>query len=216
MDQQHITVDTIRRRVAERYPMYTENPGFEQWLEHRTGKDMDEVDRYLDLLDSYGYMTGDGTLAEDYVAMPDPASVATELNRQLQGLHPDIVDLLNAASVEGTRFSNEVLAHLLPERSDIDAALELAIRAGVVRRERHESEVPLLSYDYRFVPTQTRDILYTRLQDQERARLHGSIVDYLGTMMEKAGDKATRDMLFELIHEHNDLASRPSPTSPSE
>ena len=75
MEEQLRGVEEIRAHISERYPMYVANPGFEQWLLRRAGTDVAKIGDYLTLLDDYGYITGDGTLANDYQNVPAPEGV---------------------------------------------------------------------------------------------------------------------------------------------
>lgn len=211
MDQQAAAMERIGKYVAERYPMYVTNPGFEQWLYAKAGLEQAMLDRYLQLLEDYGIISGDGTIADNYRDLPDPERVREDIDRRIAALTPEALDLLSTASVEGDRFSPEILGGVREDRDGIDPILQQAVAAGVIAPESNLSTVPALSHRYRFVPLQTRKVLYERLPDEERLRLHSRLVELLSAEVEKVNDPGAQDMLHRLISEHNKLFARPDP-----
>jgi hypothetical protein len=213
MDQQAAAMDRIGSYVAERYPMYVTDAGFEQWLYGKAGLDKEMIDRYLALLEDYGYISGDGKLAGDYTSLPDPANVAGDIERRLAGLPPGVLDILRIASVEGDRFSPEIVSRLGGTNGEIEQLLESAVHARVIAPEPNASTIPALAHRYRFVPLQTRKVLYEQLPDEERLRLHAGLVDLLSAEVERVSDPGAQDMLHHLISEHNKFFARPDPPS---
>jgi len=211
MDELEQNVDMIHTYIIERYPMYVANAGFEQWLLRRAGTDRGNVDEYLTLLEDYGYMLGDGTLAGDYQAMPLLEEVAGDIEQRLAALPPDIRTLLRRASVQGERFNRDDLA---VEGEEHDALLEGAVRAGVIAPDRQRGGTSAIASHYRFVPAQIAKVLYDELPEEERARYHTGLVDALSAQAEQTTDLGTQDMLNQMISEHNKSFARPD-ASPS-
>jgi len=211
MDQQAAAMERIGRYVAERYPMYVTNAGFEQWLYAKAGLEREMIDRYLELLEDYGIISGDGRITEDYRTLPDPERVRDDIERRIAALSPEALALLSTASVEGDRFSTEILAEVHGSGKDIDRLLQKAVDAGVIVPESNISMIPALSHRYRFVPLQTRKVLYERLPDGERTRLHSRLVELLSAQVAKVSDPGAQDMLHRLISEHNKVFARPDP-----
>jgi hypothetical protein len=211
MDHQATGMEQIGCYVAERYPMYATDTGFEQWLYAKAGLSREMIDRYLALLESYGYISSDGKLAGDYRSLPDPDRVTQDIERRLAGLSPGAIDALRVASVEGDRFSPEILEQLRDTSDSPERLLESAVRAGVIAPEPNASTVPALAHRYRFVPLLARSVLYEQLTPGERLRLHARLVEILSAETESVTDPGALDMLHHLISEHNKVVARPDP-----
>jgi predicted ATPase len=214
---EHERVAEIHRHLIERYPMYKTDNGFEQWLLEKTGADPARIDAYLDLLYGYGYIDGEGTLSGDYAAVPDPEHVQEDIRARLDRLDPASRTLLRTASIEGVNFDPEVTAALcgVPVAEALDA-IRRGIDVGVVARAMPNSLYSGSGESYRFVPRQTREILYNELPDEDRVRLHAALLDFLGDRLQAADEPGTREMLEQMINEHNNIASRPGPLPSSE
>jgi hypothetical protein len=212
MNQQQSIVTEIHTVLIERYPMYQSNGGFEQWLLRKAGTDESKINTYLDLLDSYGYMNGDGTLASDYVEMPEPEQVLDDINARLTNLSSGALDALRRASIEGEHFCVETVTALsdADERRATDLLRE-SERNRVIVRDGSESLYSKQCERYRFLPLQTRDILYKQIPDEERATLHMAFVEFLSSKVEVIEDDGQRDMLNHMISEHNKRFARPEP-----
>lgn len=209
MEQQQ-GVEEIHARISERYPMYVANPGFEQWLLQRTGADIGKIEDYLTLLDEYGYITGDGTLANDYQNVPDPGHLTEDIERRLASLSPDARALLGRAAVQGARFSMSLVAPVDGGAGDRDALLGEALAAGLVARDEDEdARIPALSHRYRFVPRQTARILYEGLPEEERGSYHMALVEMLSDEIGRVAEPGAQDMLAEMIRQHNRDAAQP-------
>lgn len=200
----------ISTMLIERYPMYKVNPAFEQWLLARTEGDSDSLIRYLDILDGFHYMNGEGVLTEDYLMLPEPEDLVDVIRRRLEPLEPETRELLRRASVEGAYFSTEVLGVLHEVDPDqVTQLLRPALDRGVVACDGRERLYSRGSMRYRFVPTQMHEILRRELPQEERHRLHGMIVEYLGDELRRADDPGRQEMLGEMLSEHNKSITRP-------
>ncbi len=215
MDELEQNVDAIHTYIIERYPMYVANPGFEQWLLRRAGNNRANVEEYLTLLEDYGYMLGDGTLAGDYQAVPLLEDVAGDVEQRLSALTPDTRALLRCASVQGERFNRDSLAMLGTKREDYAPLLEEAVRAGIIAPDQHASRSAIASH-YRFVPARVAGVLYEELPEEERARYHTEMVESLSAQAEQTTDLGTQDMLSQMISEHNKSFARPDASSSKE
>lgn len=213
MDEQQAAIEQIAHHIGERFPMYRTNLAFEQWLYGKAGNDRNKIDDYLDLLYDYGYIGGDGMLADSYAQLPEPDQVTADIERRLSQLDPETRRLLSEASIEGAHFNPEVTAALHGSQEGVAALLRKAEGAGVIARDEHQADNPILSHHYRFVPLRLREILYEELPEDDRVRLHTALVELLGEEVGKEGDQGTQDMLARLISEHNNRASRPDPPS---
>ncbi|MDB5034296.1 MAG: hypothetical protein JWQ98_1537 [Chlorobi bacterium] len=211
MNDQQNDLEAIHQSIRERYPMYIVNQGFEHWLLDRTGADLTALDRYFRLLDDYGYLSGDGTLAADYADMPGPSEVTGDIERRLAGLPPTTLEMLGRASVEGERFRVEPLAMPGGGLHQAEALLQPAVTAGVIACDRGSSDLSPLKHRYRFLPMRTRKMVYDRLSEAQRADYHASLVDSLSMELERADDPGARDMISGMISEHNKSVTRPDP-----
>jgi hypothetical protein len=219
MQEQQQGVEKLRTHISERYPMYVADPGFEQWLLHRTGADLGRIEGYLALLDDYGYITGDGTLANDYQNVPDPERVVEDIECRLATLSPATRSLLRCAAVQGSHFSL-ALAAVMDEAEGFgggERLLDEAIAAGVVaREEQYDASLPSLSHRYRFIPQRTAKLLYDELSDEDRLGFHAALVELLSADAMRATEPGARDMLAAMISEHNNRFARPDPSPTKE
>jgi len=210
MDTQQNELARIHTILIERYPMYKANPAFEQWLLARTEDDPDSLMRYLDLLDGFQYINGEGVLTGDYTTLPEPDELAGTIRKRLDALGSETRGLLRLASVEGAYFSAEVLGALHGTSHDhVIRLLQPALDLGIVAHDGREPLYSRHSRRYRFVPTQMYEILCRELPEEERRRLHGVIVEYLGAELKRADDPGSREMLGEMLSEHNKSVTRP-------
>jgi hypothetical protein len=219
MREQQPGVEEVRAHISERYPMYVANPGFEEWLLHRTGADLGRIEGYLSLLDDYGYITGDGTLANDYRNVPDPEHVVEDIERRLATLSPATRSLLRRAAVQGSRFSLALAAAIDGAEGfgEGERLLDEAIAAGVVARdEQYDASLPSLSHRYRFLPQRVGKLLYDELSDEERVGFHAALVELLSAEAMRAVEPGARDMLAAMISEHNNRFARPNPSPTKE
>lgn len=205
------SIATVHRTIIERYPMYHEDPAFEAWLFSKAGTDVERIEEYLDTLHDFGYIDGEGMVCGDYTAMPDPSGMVAEMQRRLDGLDESTRDLLRIASVEGPTFSTEVLAHL-SDRSieEVEQAICKAVEEGVFHHDGAESMFTSASGRYRFRPLQLRDLLYDELPGGRRAELHRRAITFLSEELERNDEPGAREMIGQLIEEHNRHASRPA------
>jgi hypothetical protein len=212
MNQQQSIVEEIHTILIERYPMYQSNGGFEQWLSRKAGTDESKINTYLDLLDSYNYMNGDGTLASDYVEMPAPEEVLDDINARLTNLSSAALDALRRASIEGEHFCVETVTALSDDNAGrVADLLREGERNRLIVRDGSEALYSDQCERYRFLPLQTRDILYKQIPDEERTRLHMAFVEFLSSKVEDIREDGRRDMLNHMISEHNKRFSRPEP-----
>jgi class 3 adenylate cyclase/tetratricopeptide (TPR) repeat protein len=102
--------------------------------------------------------------AGDYVL---PGTVQAVLLGRVDGLRPELRDLLRLASVIGQDFSRAILDRLVPaHRSTEPMLLELEALGFVVRLPQGEVG------DYRFKHVTTQEVTYGTLLRAERARAH--------------------------------------------
>lgn len=207
MEQEHASADVIRPFIKGRYPMYQQNPAFEHWLSKKAGNDQGNLAEYLDLLQGYGFIAGDGTIYAGYETMPEPAGVQADIERRLSSLDADTLALLRLASVEGERFSAAALKAMAGE--DLESRLQPAIDAGVVVRDTNPAEVAALGHRYRFVPLQVRQMLYDGMPDDQRGDAHTALVEYLSQELGRTEEVGAQDMLSRMISQHNKGVMRP-------
>ena len=194
--------------------MYQGNTAFEQWLLQKAGRNESNLDEYLDLLNEYGFIAGDGIVYAGYENLPEPAGVQADIERRLSSLTPDTQALLRRASEEGERFSTAALGALDESRGTVESRLQPAVDAGVIAPDSNSSEIPALGHRYRFIPLQMRHILYDQLSDAERADAHTALVEYLSEQLGRTDDVGEQDMLSRLISQHNKRVMRPDPPTP--
>lgn len=210
MDENH-KIAEIHRAIIERYPMYQKDPAFETWLHDKAADNAETVEEYLDALSDYGYLDGEGMICGDYTSMPDPSGILDDMKSRLDVLDPASRDVLRAASVEGPTFSAEVVTVLMDgAQADVERAIETAIAADVIRPDGDEGLYAGASRSYRFHPLQLRDMLYGELPGDRRAELHRRTIEFLMTESERATEPGRREMISQLIDEHNQHASRPA------
>lgn len=201
----------VHRTIIERYPMYHEDPAFEAWMFDRTGSDAGKIAEVLDALAAYGYLDGEGMVTGNYAAMPDPSVMTEEMRGRLDAIDGRTRELLRIASVEGPTFSAEVLAHIDGASvADVDASIARAIDSGVVQPDGGEAMFISSSARYRFHPQIVRDMLYHELPGDRRAELHRRAIEFLSSELEQTTEPGAREMIGQLIEEHNRHASRPA------
>ena len=205
------SIAEVHRTIIERYPMYREDPAFEAWLLRKAGTDEEKIAEYLDTLADFGYLDGEGMICGEYTAVPDPARVLEEMRTRLDRLDGATREALRVASVEGPTFSAEVLAWL-GGSSDGEATsgIDRAVEAGIVRPDGGEAMFITASRRYRFHPLQLRDLLYEELPGDRRAELHRRAIEFLSAELERNEEPGAREMIGQLIEEHNRHASRPA------
>ena len=204
-------IAAIHLVVIERYPMYKEDPAFEAWLQDKAGTDQETIEVYLDTLADYGYLDGEGMICGDYTRLPDPSRVVEDMKSRIAALDAGTREVLRAASVEGPTFSAEVVARLLEgESGGVDSAIAAALAADVIREDGDEPLYEAASRSYRFHPLQLRDILYDELPGDRRAELHRRAIEFLTDEAGRATEPGKREMISQLIDEHNQHASRPA------
>ena len=211
MDEQQAAIERIAHHIGERFPMYRTDLAFEQWLYRKAGSDRKKIDAYLDLLHEYGFIGDDGMLSDSYAGIPDPDQVEADIERRLATLDAPARRLLSEASVEGARFNVDVATFLHGSRDGVEALLRSAEAAGLIARDENQADNPILSHHYRFVPLRLRDILYEELPEEDRVRLHTSLVELLGEEVAREGELGAQDMLARMISEHNRQGARPDP-----
>jgi predicted ATPase len=205
------SIAEVHRTIIERYPMYHEDPAFEAWLHGKAGTDVEKIEDYLDTLADYGYIDGEGMVCGDYTTMPDPSRILDDIRARLDRLGRDARELLRVASVEGPTFSLEVLSHLRGcPAENASRAIDDAVDAGIVRADGSEEMFASASGRYRFYPLQVREVLYEELAGGERAELHRRAVEFLTDELERNEEPGSREMIGQLIEEHNRHASRPA------
>jgi predicted ATPase len=205
------SIAEVHRTIIERFPMYKEDPAFETWLFGKAGTDLEKVEEYLDVLADYGYIDGEGVVRGDYRKAPDPSRVLEEIAARLDGLDGATRELLRVASIEGPTFSAEVLAHLqncAPEEAQ--RSISAAIDAGIIQADGSEAMFAAASNRYRFHPMQMRDILYEELPGGRRAELHRRAIEFLSEELGRNTEPGAREMIGQLIEEHNRHGSRPA------
>jgi hypothetical protein len=213
MNQQESIVEEVHKEIIERFPMYVTDAGFEQWLFRKAGSDREKIAEYLGLLDSYGYMHGDGKLAADYVNLPDPQGVTEDIHRRLGRVGPEIRRALSYGSVEGEKFCGSTITALGgPDATETGRLLQEAEQAGLVMRDGTEAIYSGFCERYRFTPLQLRNVLYDGLSGEERMRLHDAFVEFLSDELHRVKDAGAREMLQQMISLHNGRAARPSPS----
>lgn len=203
-------LNDLHAALARRYPMYKANPAFEGWLLEQTDADPMLVEQYLEMLDDHEFISGDGTLSGDYTTLPALEHLADAIRRRLDQLAPETRPLLQHASIEGAYFSIDALA-ALEDSTPQDAAhrLQPAVDSGVVVRDGSDPLYSGFSARYRFVPMQAREVLYQELTDADRAHYHGRMVEYLGRELERTEDVGAREMLSQMLSDHNKHITRP-------
>jgi predicted ATPase len=205
------SIAEVHRTIIERYPMYKEDPAFEAWLLRKAGTDVERIEEYLDTLHDYGYIDGEGMVTGEYTKAPEPASMLEEIQRRLDALDDTTRSTLRIASVEGPTFSTEVLARLCGgSAGDAEHAVAAAVDAGVVQPDGSEGMFASASKRYRFYPLQMRDLLYEELAGGQRAELHRRAIEFLSEELERTREPGAREMIGQLIEEHNRHASRPA------
>ncbi len=120
------------------------------------------------LVETESVATHDGTvtLARPLEEIATPTSVREVVSQRLSRLEPATRDLLELAAVAGPEFGIDVLRRANPLRSDGLAALEPAVRSGLIE------ESPSRALSYRFAHELVRRALYDRLSGLRRAELH--------------------------------------------
>jgi predicted ATPase/class 3 adenylate cyclase len=116
-----------------------------------------------------------------------PKSVRSVVGQRLSRLSTDTQEVLREASVLGPAFTFEDL-HRMCERPepDLEAAIEEALRAGIVRETGRDS--------YAFNHALTQGTLYGELPSRKRRRLHLAA----GRALEQLPDGARRPRIAEL------------------
>jgi predicted ATPase len=205
------SIATIHTVIIERYPMYKENPAFEAWLMKMAGTNEERIEEYLDTLSDFGYIDGEGMLCGDYTAVPEPSTVVDEMAKRLDRLDEPTRDVLRAASVEGPAFSTAFVARILERpASELTEAFSAAEAAKVIRRDGTGDVFAGAAQRFRFYPLQLRDTLYDELPGDRRAELHRLAITYLTDEIERNAEPGAREMMRQLIDEHNQHASRPA------
>lgn len=103
-----------------------------------------------------------------------PPTVRDALLEQLRGISVRCARILNVASVIGREFSSGIVVHAVGLTSvDVARALEEAVEAGVI------SAVAGCSRVFKFKHALVREVLYQRLDAEERARLHLAVGEAL-------------------------------------
>lgn len=116
----------------------------------------------------------------DQVALPP--TVHSVVLAKLEGLDPELRQVLEAACTIGEEFRFEVLqAAVALDEGPLEAALE----RGVSRRLLSE-QCRSPQSDYRFFTTTLRTVLYDGLSRRKRRRLHRTVVDALQAVHSQA------------------------------
>lgn len=203
-------LEFISTRIRGRFAAYQGDRAFEEWMYEKAGTDPERIDRYLELLNGYGYLSDAGRLSGDYDQMPHPDRLHDDIAERLGRLSSGTLHAIRAASVEGRYFSAEALAAML-DSSPADAvqALQPAVDIGLIQQNGAEPMYSKGGNRYRFRPLQAREIVYEGLQEEDALRLHEILIRFLKAEMEQADDRGTREMLNSMIEEHNLEAIRP-------
>jgi DNA-binding SARP family transcriptional activator len=137
-----------------------------------------------------------------------PARVEAVITERVGRLSHDLRDLLAVASVEGERFSAQVVAQVqgVPERKVLRGLMELSTRHRLVR----ESEALQVAgtgrfvFRYQFAHALFREYLYHSLSAGERMLLHGEI----GTALEGLYGDAADEIATTLAHHYDQAGIR--------
>ncbi len=114
-------------------------------------------------------------LSRDATKAPLPAEIREVVADLFARLPPRHQSMLQAASVQDTPFSADVLQQVLGvERATLieDLANYLSRRANVVEVAGTSIIANQKSYDYRFYHSMVRDFVYRNLADEQRRTLH--------------------------------------------
>ncbi|MBC8145986.1 MAG: hypothetical protein H7X80_10400 [bacterium] len=209
-----LNTDAVHTTIIECYPMYKEDPAFESWLLSKAGSNEERVEEYLDTLSDYGYIDGEGMINGDYTMVPDPAGVVDDMKNRLDRLDAESRDVLRAASVEGPAFSAEFVAKILDQPVEsVASAISRAASAGVVRGDGSEDLYLGATDSFRFYPLQLRDMLYDEVPGDQRAEFHMRAIEFLTEEIKRNTEPGAREMMQQMIAEHNQYSSRPAGTS---
>jgi DNA-binding winged helix-turn-helix (wHTH) protein/tetratricopeptide (TPR) repeat protein len=131
------------------------------------------------------------------VAATVPEGVRQLIEHQVDHLDERERAVLEAASVAGTEFAASAVAAALGEDVEaVEACAQRLGRQGQFLRPRGPVELRdgAVSEGFEFVHTLQQSVLYQRVPEARRARLHGQI----GAWLERAGDVRRGDALAEL------------------
>ena len=124
-----------------------------------------------------------------------PESIQALLAARLDGLEPDVKQLVLAASVVGERFELDQLG-ALGNLQDAEATIGRLERTGLIVEDRESGRRDA----YRFRHLLIRDVAYSSLPKRERADAHEAFAGHL------AGAAADRHELTEILAHHADRA----------
>ncbi len=133
------------------------------------------------------------TAALGEIAETVPHSLPPLIERELAGLDPDDVAVLEAAAVAGVAFDGAVIAAGLGRRSaDVEAELASLARRSHRLEARGRASWPdgTVSTAYTFTHRLFRDVVYDRTPVGRRSALHGAI----GQALERAHGSAADEL----------------------
>ncbi|HJS57638.1 MAG TPA: ABC transporter substrate-binding protein [Vicinamibacteria bacterium] len=132
-------------------------------------------------------LSGEAGIATDVL----PATIQQAVETRVQRLPDEVREILGAASVIGRTFDARDLEALAEGRGDVEDALDVLLREGLVEEER-ESRGDLLAFSSGVV----RDVLYAGLSRRKRRGLHRRYAELLETRHAGRRDR----VLPQLMH----------------
>ena len=109
------------------------------------------------------FESGEGALS-----LPD--TVQGVIRARLDNLHPQALEIVRVASVNGSEFDYALLAEVVPASVDLGPAIAALESAGLIERT---SAAPTIGY--RFTHALTQEVCYDSLVGHQRKMLHGAI-----------------------------------------
>ncbi|HVR30166.1 MAG TPA: tetratricopeptide repeat protein, partial [Thermoanaerobaculia bacterium] len=180
------------------------------WLERHAGSNplfFGELMRWLVdqgfAKESYGAWTLD--TPPDTLEVPRTAESAIE--RRLDRLDPEVIRILEYASVEGNEFGSTTLAELLGmDELELEEAIEPLVRLHRLVRMVDTRELPSgdLSTIYQFGHSLVQDVLHRSLKGKRRILLHRRMAEILERIY------AGRDTIAHRLALHFDEGRQPA------
>lgn len=180
-------------------------PRLRRWLAGRAGANPLFFGELLRWLVEQGYCVereGEWDLATIPDRIEIPASAEGVIEKRLGRLDPEVLKVLEYASVQGDEFDSTVLARLLDvDELELEEALERLTRVDQLLRLTETRDLPNgdLSSTYLFSHSLIQDVLDRGLQGKRRVLLHRKVAGILEEVY--AGDTSSVDHVLAVHFE---------------
>lgn len=184
-----MTSADLQSLLHERYPGYSENARFEQWLTTVSAGNALFITQFLQTLEEDGVIdVGQGGIVGDFERVVVPRSVQAVVGERIRRMDESSRELLRYASVEGDTFTPLVLSAVteMPMLKLLQKLRLIEQTHHVIHSLGRQTVYAQETTAYQFAHLLLQRAMYESLGEEERELLHQSVLAVLQQQWEQA------------------------------